>query len=172
MKAKSRCVVLVGVGNEFGTDDALGVLVAREMRRRCPRQLKIVEASGEGASLMDTWKGADEVIIVDAMSGPEPGEIHRFDASCSKIPKNLSLFSSHAFGVVEAIEMARELHRLPPVAVLYGIEGEAFEPGVGLSDSVLKSLPRLLGMIEEDICGASTGKSLSRPIRDLRRQKR
>ncbi len=66
--------------------------------------------------------------------------------------KDLSLFSSHAFGVADAIEMARELHQLPPVTILYGIEGEAFDPGVGLSDSVLKSLPRLLAMIEQDLC--------------------
>lgn len=151
MGTKGRCAVLVGVGNEFSTDDALGVLVAREMRRRCPAGLRIVEASGEGATLMDAWKGADEVIIVDAIQGSEPGEIHRIDASISRIPKALSLFSSHAFGVADAIEMARELHQLPPVTILYGIEGEAFDPGVGLSDSVLKSLPRLLAMIEQDL---------------------
>jgi hydrogenase maturation protease len=149
---EGRCAVLVGVGNEFSTDDALGVLVAREMRRRCPSGLKVVEASGEGASLIDAWKGADEVIIVDAMAGPEPGEIHRIDASASSVPKDLSLFSSHAFGVADAIEMARELHQLPAVTILYGIEGEAFDPGVGLSDSVLRSLPRLLAMIEQDLC--------------------
>ena len=150
-RKKTGCAVLVGVGNEFGTDDALGVLVAREMRRRFPSGLTIVEASGEGASLMDAWKGADEVIIVDAMSGPEPGEIHRIDASASCVPKDLSLFSSHAFGVVDAIEMARELHQLPPITILYGIEGETFDPGVGLTDSVLKSLPKLLAMIEQDL---------------------
>ncbi len=149
---KGRCSVLVGVGNEFSTDDAIGVLVAREMRRRFPSGLRVIEASGEGASLMDAWNGADEVIIVDAMAGPEPGEIHRIDASSSRIPKNLTLFSSHAFGVADAIEMARELHQLPPVTILYGIEGEAFDPGVGLSDSVLKSLPKLLAMIEQDLC--------------------
>jgi len=148
---KFPCAVLVGVGNEFATDDALGLLVAREMRRRFPSGMKIVEASGEGASLMDAWKGAEKVIIIDAMAGPEPGEIHRIDASSSRIPKDLSLFSSHAFGVADAIEMARELRELPPVAILYGIEGEAFDPGVGLSDSVLKSLTKLLAMIEKTI---------------------
>ena len=152
MKKSTQAAVLVGVGNEFGTDDALGVLVAREMRRRFPSGLTVIEASGEGASLMDAWKGADEVIIVDAISGAEPGEIHRIDASTRDVPKGLSLFSSHAFGVANAIEMARELHQLPPVTILYGIEGETFDPGVGLSDSVLKSLPKLLAMIEQDLC--------------------
>src|SRR5512140_447778 len=165
-RTQGRCAVLVGVGNEFGTDDALGILIAREMRRRCPSGLRIVEASGEGASLMDAWQGADEVIIVDAMAGPEPGEIHRIDASSSRIPKNLSLFSSHAFGVADAVELARELHQLPPVTILYGIEGELFDPGVGLSDSVLKSLPRLLAMIEQDLCGAKASPGAEKPDRD------
>jgi hydrogenase maturation protease len=146
-----RCTVLVGVGNEYSTDDALGVLVAREMHRRFPSGLRVVEASGEGASLIDSWKGAEHVIVVDAVNGSRPGEIHRIDASVSSIPKGLSLFSSHAFGVAEAIEMARALHQLPPVMILYGIEGEAFEPGIGLTDSVLKSLPQLIAMIEQDL---------------------
>jgi hypothetical protein len=34
---------------------------------------------------------------------------------------------------------------------LYGIVGESFERGAGLSDRVLKSIPDLLQMIEEDV---------------------
>ena len=36
----------------------------------------------------------------------------------------------------EAVELARELDRLPRRLVVYGIEGESFEAGEGLSPAV------------------------------------
>ncbi|HXX63553.1 MAG TPA: hydrogenase maturation protease, partial [Bacteroidota bacterium] len=60
--------LLIGIGNEFRTDDALGILVAREVRRRNPEGLTIKEQSGEGTALMEAWEGGEEVIVVDAIS--------------------------------------------------------------------------------------------------------
>lgn len=144
--------VLIGVGNEFRDDDALGICVVREVRRRNPGLSKVLEASGEGSALIEAWSGADSVIIVDAIfSGKVPGAIYRFDASAQEIPRGLFHYSTHAFGVAEAIEVARRLGKLPRHLILYGIEGKAFGTGVGLSDPVVKSLPELIAMIEEEI---------------------
>ena len=146
---------LIGVGNEFRDDDALGICVVRELRRRNPGLSKVLEASGEGSALMEAWSGAERVVIVDAVfSGNDPGTIYRFDASAEEIPRGLFHYSTHAFGVAEAVEVARRLGKLPRHLVLYGIEGKAFGTGVGLSDPVLKSIPELIGMIEEEIQAA------------------
>jgi hydrogenase maturation protease len=92
------------------------------------------------------------VLIVDAIcSGKEHGEVHRIDAASMNVPKGFFHYSSHTFGVAEAIEMARELGRLPEVLTLHGIEGAQFEPGVGLTDPVVRSMPELLAAIETDI---------------------
>ncbi|HUI66239.1 MAG TPA: hydrogenase maturation protease [Bacteroidota bacterium] len=147
---KSR--LLIGIGNEFRTDDALGILVAREIRRRNPEGVTILEQSGEGTALMEAWEGAEEVIIVDAiLSGKAPGEIFRLDALHQDVPRGLFHYSSHSFGVAEAVAMARELGRLPRHLILYGIEGKEFGEGVGLSDRVVRSIPELIAMIEEDL---------------------
>jgi hydrogenase maturation protease len=144
--------VLIGVGNEFRSDDALGILVAREIRRRHLGEIRVLEFQGNGASLLDSWDGVDNLLIVDAINGAAPpGSVLRFDVSQARIPAHLFLQSSHGFGVAEAIEMARELHRLPHTALFYGIVGESFENGQGLSDRVLKIIPDLLQMIEEDV---------------------
>ena len=144
--------ILIGVGNEFRTDDALGILVAREIRRRNFPGVTVVERSGEGTALMETWEGADLVIIVDAIcSGNSPGDVHRLDAAHDPIPKGFFHYSSHAFGVAEAVAMARELNVLPQRAIIYGIEGKEFSEGVGLSDQVVKNIPHLIAMIEEDL---------------------
>jgi hydrogenase maturation protease len=144
-------VILIGVGNEYRTDDALGVLVARELRRRSPGGIRILENSGEGASLMNAWEGGREVYLVDAIkSGKPPGTVHRIDVTHRQVPRALIPRSSHAFGVPEAIETARTLGELPSKVILFGIEAETFDQGVGLSDSVLRSVPDLLLLIEAE----------------------
>jgi hydrogenase maturation protease len=152
MNGLSGHTLLIGVGNEFRNDDALGILVVREIRRRNLPGVTIVERSGEGTALMDTWAGAELVVVVDAIfSGKAPGVIHRLDAAHDEIPRGFFHYSSHAFGVAEAIGMARELSLLPPRVIIYGIEGKEFGEGVGLSDQVVKHIPALIAMIEEDL---------------------
>ena len=144
-------VIVIGVGNEYRTDDALGVLVARELKRRSPGGVRILENSGEGASLIHAWEGGSEVYLVDAIkSGRPAGTVHRLDVTHRKVPRAFKLRSSHAFGVPEAIETARTLGELPSKVILFGIEAETFDQGVGLSDTVLRSVPNLLLLIEAE----------------------
>jgi hydrogenase maturation protease len=127
-------VLVLGVGNEYRGDDGVGRRVARELRERAPRTLTIQEATGEGTDLLESWKGADAVIIVDAVaSGAPPGTIHRLDARAQPLPADFLRTSTHAFGVAQAVELARALNQLPRGLVIYGIEGKTFEPDTGLS---------------------------------------
>ncbi|NUN96465.1 MAG: hydrogenase maturation protease [Candidatus Omnitrophica bacterium] len=130
-------VLILGVGNEWRGDDAIGVLLARRLRERAPPGVEVKEHSGEGAGLMEEWVGHDAVIILDAVrSGSPPGTIHRLDASREAIPSRFFHASSHAFSVAEAVELSRALGALPEVVLLYGIEGREFAAGAGLSEEV------------------------------------
>jgi hydrogenase maturation protease len=145
-------VLIIGVGNEYRGDDGLGVHIARELRRHLPERVRIIEQSGEGTALLATWKAAAHVLIVDAVSSHEPpGTIYRLDAIHEEIPKPMFASSSHQFGVAEAVALAKELHELPESLTLYGIEAESFEPGVGLSASVVRSVPDLIHLILRDV---------------------
>jgi hydrogenase maturation protease len=115
------------------------LIVARRLKERLADSAIVIEQSGDGASLMEVWQGAETVIIIDAvMSCAPPGTIRRFDASAQSIPKDAFRCSTHAFGVAEAIELARALARLPRNLIVYGIEGKSFAAGVGLSSEVEK----------------------------------
>lgn len=145
-------ILVIGVGNEFRTDDGLGILAAREIRRRNYPGVEVTEASGEGTALLEAWKGYDRVMIVDAIcSGTTRGAVHRIDLTTKSIPRGFFQPSSHNFGVSEAVEMARQLGQLPGVLLLYGIEGCQFDTGTGLTNEVVRSIPRLLGLVEADI---------------------
>ncbi len=152
LDAADALPLIIGVGNEYRSDDGLGVYVARELRRRLDANVRIIEQCGEGTALMSAWHGAAHVFIVDAVSSNEPaGTLHRLDAIHEQIPKRMFASSSHQFGVAEAVTLARQLNELPETLTLYGIEAESFEPGVGLSEPVVRSVPDLLHIIERDI---------------------
>ena len=147
MPADAR-ILVIGVGNEYRSDDAVGLVVARRLRQLSIGNVTVIEASGEGTDLMESWKGADTVIIVDAASsGAKPGTIHRIDARAQRIPTGLLRYSTHAFSVGEAVELARAMNRLPPRMVVFGIEGERFDEGTVLSRAVQGSVDIVVDLV-------------------------
>jgi hydrogenase maturation protease len=134
--------LMIGIGNAYGRDDAVGLIVARSIRETLPAAVDVLEHSGEGASLLETWKGRDAIVVVDAVrSGARPGSIHRLDASREPLPAETFRQSTHAFSLVEAIELARALNQLPERLIVYGIEGLDFTAGTGLSPEVEAAVP-------------------------------
>ena len=90
-------ILVIGVGNEFRGDDAVGIWVARQLAQSAPPRVAVIEQRGEGADLMDAWQGAEMVLLIDAASsGAKPGTIHRFTAHQAPLPAELFSFSSHA----------------------------------------------------------------------------
>lgn len=147
--AGAAAALVIGIGNRLRGDDGAGPLVADRLRAA---GLAAVEHSGEGAGLIEAWQGAALVVIVDAMrSGAEPGTIRRFDAAAATLPTGLFHYSSHQFGLAEAIETARLLDRLPPRLIVYGIEGVRFGFGDPLSGAVARAVAELGERIARDI---------------------
>jgi hydrogenase maturation protease len=139
----------IGVGNAFRGDDGLGLIVAQRLRELALPRVTVLEQSGEGAALVESWDDAGRVIVVDAVSsGGEPGTIHRFETAGQPLPALFSGGSTHAFGLAEAVELARQLDRLPPSLVIYGIEGKSFDLATGLSPEVEAVVPSVLDRAE------------------------
>ncbi len=140
--------ILIGIGNPLAGDDAAGRLVARKARLRLPADVRVVEATGDGAALLDLWSAGNEVILVDAaVSGGLPGAIHRLDAAAGPVPARLHLRSSHAFGVVAGIELARALSRLPRRLTLYAIEAGSFDTGRGPTPGVARAIGEVVDAV-------------------------
>ncbi len=159
MSAGPARIVLIGVGNEYRRDDGAGIAVARRLRALFPADVLIREESGEGAALIQAWQGAAWVMLVDAVrSGAPSGAIHRLDARAAPIPTGFFHYSTHAFSVAEAIELARSLEQLPPHLVVYGIEGENFGAGVGLSPAVEHAVEAAVAQAAEEVRAALLSK--------------
>jgi len=144
--------LIIGLGNEYRRDDAVGLVVARRVKEAAPEHVRVLEESGEGAALIESWKDADAVILIDAVhSGAGPGILHRLDAHAQPMPTRFFHYSTHAFSVAEAIELARALGQLPPCLIVYGIEGKTFEAGLGLSPEVEKAAQKVVDRVLGDL---------------------
>jgi hydrogenase maturation protease len=152
MTAAQPGIVVIGVGNEYRSDDGAGIAVARRLRALFPAGVTILEESGEGAALMQAWQGASWVMLVDAVrSGAPPGTIHRLDARAAPLPMGFFHYSTHAFSVAEAVELARSLDELPAHLVVYGIEGANFAAGVELSPAVEQAVEAVVERLAEEV---------------------
>lgn len=155
--AEPRLLALIGVGSRLRRDDAAGLEVARRLRLAHPPGVTFFEEEeGEPASLIESWSEVDEALVVEGVSsGSDPGTIRRFDAISEPLPAELFRPSSHAVGLAEAVELGRELNRLPGRLVVYGIEGESFEAGEGLTPAVQAAVARLVMDLYHELSGAS-----------------
>ncbi len=121
--------LVIGVGNRYRGDDGAGLEVARLVRQCPPPGALVLEQHGGASDLMDAWRGADQVVLVDAAEGGEPGSVRRFEAHREPLPSSLLHGSTHSWGVAEAVETARALGELPRFVVVYAIFGKDFEVG-------------------------------------------
>ena len=141
----SSPILLIGIGNEYRSDDSIGLHVIRALKEQELPDTVLIESSGDGAELIEMFSLARMAILIDAVSsGGKPGAIYRFDARRQTIPAQLSFQSTHVFGVAEAIELARVLDRLPPSLIIYAIEGENFSIGVGLSSKASEAVQKVV----------------------------
>jgi hydrogenase maturation protease len=132
-------LLIIGCGNFDRGDDAAGLLVARRLQSLGvkTRGVEIIEQSGESFSLMDGWTGREEVILADATApSGSPGRVRVWNAHADRLPEDFSPCSTHAFGVREAVELARVMNRLPRTLLIYGIEGKRFSRGAPPSPEV------------------------------------
>jgi hydrogenase maturation protease len=161
-------VLVIGVGNEWRSDDGIGIHVVRRLKEwneeqggtmRIPSHEELtLRENHDGISLNDTWQGSQQVIIVDAMcSGQKPGTIRRFDVQQEAIPRGIFPQTLHHYGPAEAIELARALNELPAQLILYGIEGANFAQGKELSPEIERVIETVVNAIIGEIERMSLG---------------
>ncbi len=145
-------LLVIGIGNPDRGDDAVGPSVAGLLAGRVPASATIQVRTGDMVGLIEDWSDRDAVILVDAAPAfTAPGTIHRLDLLRDPLPAGLSLGSTHAFGVADAVELARVLGQLPGSLIAYAIEGAAFAPGAPLSPAVAAAAEVVAARVAADL---------------------
>ena len=134
--------LIVGIGNVFRSDDGVGPFIAEAL---AARGFPAIVHAGDGAGLIELFERHDRVALVDATrSRVEPGTLLVFDAVAERLPAELFHYSTHRFGLAEAVETARALSALPESLMVYGIEGAEFGAGTVLSQPVEEAAAKLI----------------------------
>lgn len=129
-------LVVVAPGNPLRGDDGLGPAVAEHLRVLFP-ELPILSGAADALSILAFWEGAAVAYLVDsAVTGADPGHLHRLDLSAQPLPKEMARCSSHGLGLAEALALGRTLGRLPERVTLLAVEAAGFAPGSDLSPAV------------------------------------
>jgi hydrogenase maturation protease len=157
-RGKPSRPLVIGFGNRWRGDDAVGPLVAERLGRA---GYDTIEIEADGTLLIEAWAGREWAVVVDAMaSGAPPGTVRRFDgaeALAESLPRGSFRSSTHLIGLADAVELARALGRLPGRLTVFGVEGAGYDYGAALSERLAEAAPRLAEDIAALLAGEAGG---------------
>ena len=156
-------MTVIGLGNEYLSDDGLGILAVRQVADRLTDYgITFQELSIGGLELLDHLVGFRRCVIIDAIATGScpPGTIHRFVRNPGSDAVTIS--SSHQLDLTQVLTLGRLLGAdVPEQVTVYGIEaGDITTFHTGPTPEVAAALPALV----DAICGEVRGNP---PLTDL-----
>ncbi len=158
--------LLLGMGNPILADDAVGVNLATDFKKRCgpvPGLDYVEECSVGGLSILHVLEGYERLIVLDSIKtrGGRPGQWYQFTAGALR--ETMHLANVHDANFATALELGRRLGmRLPSSEDIhiFAIEvrdnlsfseqmtEELVEAYPRCADEIFRALSSLLGLPE------------------------
>lgn len=142
--------LILGLGNELLSDDAIGILAARAAHAAFEDRddVRVMESAMSGLALLDLFLEYDRVIVIDGIRTDRnaPGTVTELS------PSDLDAIvapSPHYAGLPEMLAVARrlDLHFPDDVRILAVETEDPWTIGGGVSDSVRRALPEVLARV-------------------------
>lgn len=159
---------VLGLGNDLLGDDAFGLEVARQVRRRVP-EVEVVESSEAGFALLDHVLGARCLVVVDTLQSgtAPPGTLRLLGAE--QLPGGPAV-SPHGAGLPELLALARALDLAAPSEMTFVVvePADCATLGAPMHPAVRAAIPLAVEAIAALAAGALTRPSFERPERSPR----
>ena len=139
-----RKTLLLGLGNDILSDDAVGLHVAAALRTRLQAfpDLTIEQSAEMGLALLDLVTGFDELVLVDAIQTGQAavGFVHEIEGEDLK---QVPACAPHFVGVGEMLALGRQLGLAVPSRVkIFAVEVlDPFTVGTRLTPALEAALP-------------------------------
>ncbi len=149
-------VLILGVGNILLRDEGLGVRVVEKIisEHSLPDDVEVLDGGTLGLTLLPYMEGREAVFIVDAIdSGARPGDIFRLEGDDIDEVYNSHKLSAHQIGLREVLSLSRFQGYLPRTVCLFGIQPQAVDIGLELSEPVSAGVDKLIELLLEDVRG-------------------
>ena len=146
-------IKIIGIGLDHQGDDAAGLLAVRKLKEKTIPGVEIVEASKNDVSLLELWDEADTVFIIDASCRCfKSGSICRRDNFEEDRPRpELPGHKNVRSCICDTMDTGLNVNLLPPNTIVYGINGEASEPGTVVSANVSPAIDEVVQMIVDEV---------------------
>ncbi len=145
IEARTR---VLGLGNDILADDALGLLVARQVAARFGNRVEVVSSSQAGFHVMDELLGVSRLLVVDCIrtGAARPGTVYVFNERA--IPPSPGV-SSHSLGIFDVLAVARRLGLpVPAECVILAVEAaDCTTVGGAMHPDVAAAIPEVLERI-------------------------
>ena len=156
MSANRSKILVLGLGNDILTDDAIGLNVSRSLRTELAGddRVDVRETMEMGLALLDFIVGYGAVVIVDSIqTGQAPaGTIHELDANGLK---RLTERTPHFLGVGETLALGRHVGLPMPECVwIVAIEVEdPFTVGTEMTPTLQQAMPAIISRVRTVVRG-------------------
>ncbi|OGF65202.1 MAG: hypothetical protein A2Y62_17705 [Candidatus Fischerbacteria bacterium RBG_13_37_8] len=103
-------ILVLGLGNELLSDDAVGIIALKEIKKKYEHAIDFIESSESGLSLLDYIVGYKKVLILDSIlrENESPGTIEEIDILTME-EQHYSPHSPHYIGLPYTLKLAQYL---------------------------------------------------------------
>lgn len=156
---KEGKTLVLGLGNDILTDDAIGLLVVRELQHEFALTgfIECSETVEMGLTLLDFISGYDGLVLIDSVQTGQaaPGSVQIMEpgGESSEITR-----TPHFLGVPETIALGRALgFPMPSRTRIYGIEvQDPFTLGTTMTSAMQTALPGIVRALSAEIVAFAT----------------
>jgi hydrogenase maturation protease len=141
-------VRVIGVGQRYRGDDAVGLLVAEQVRKLAPDGVDVLTASSDALALLAAFEDVAACIAIDsAQRGGAPGAVLRLEADAVAATRAGAATSSHGNALAEAVALGAALGSLPRHLCIIAIVGTAFGIGDEVTAPVRAAIPAAVAAV-------------------------
>ncbi len=145
-------VLVLGLGNELLSDDAVGILTVRRLSEELKGQADFAESAVCGLALLDYFIGYDKAIIIDAIKTGQnsPGTVMSLDSD--HIPA-VAAPSPHYAGLPELLALSNELKiDFPQEIKIFAVEvADPYTIGGKISPAVVNGMRELFDLVARQL---------------------
>lgn len=151
-------VLIYGVGNPFRCDDAVGIKIAEEVKKRIKSpNITVTSGSIDGLAMLDEILGYERVLFIDSVKTRHgiPGEVYRIPLHPLKSTSPLS--ASHGIDFMTALKLGKKFgYKMPKQIDILAIE---IEDNTSFGEECTQAVKEIIPIVVDGIVREIEGKS-------------
>ncbi len=148
-------VVVIGLGNRFRRDDAVGITAAAALDELALPGVEVATGIVDPLTLLDVWSDARLAIIIDAATATPSTAGRVRCCSVDDLAIVAERLSSHSIDIGRTHELGQALGRVPDALQIYAVDIGDTGHGIGLTPQVERAVPRVVALAAAEIIRAT-----------------